>query len=266
MFQLFGLTFHLYGFLIGSAVTLAVLMGEKVISKETVRSQQYWSVVLVMLVGGLCGARLYHVWTDWPLYQYNPVRIPQIWNGGLSIIGAVVGGLLSLCVYFFVKTKSWSLTKEQFLFWGDVAALSVPFGQAIGRLGNWVNQELYGSPSSLPWAISIDPQHRLVGYEHISRYHPLFAYEALGMVGFGLLLWWIFHKKLWKLGEGFFLVSYLSWYGLFRGMLEFLRLEKATVYGTHIGLNQLLLFLVGGSCVVLLGVLCKKKCCSVRAS
>jgi prolipoprotein diacylglyceryltransferase len=64
MFQLFGLTFHLYGFLIGSAVTLAVLMGEKVISKETVRSQQYWSVVLVMLVGGLCGARLYHVWTD----------------------------------------------------------------------------------------------------------------------------------------------------------------------------------------------------------
>ncbi len=104
-------------------------------------------------------------------------------EGGLGIPGGVIGGALALIIY----TKA---RKLSFWQWADFIAPGLLIGQAIGRWGNFVNQEVYGRPSNLPWAITIDPQYRIRGFEFVEKYHPLFLYESLlNLLGAGVLLW-----------------------------------------------------------------------------
>ncbi|MBW7944710.1 prolipoprotein diacylglyceryl transferase [Patescibacteria group bacterium] len=242
-FQVLGLQFHLYGLLIGLAAATAILLAEKVVQNFPAQKAVFWQVVSAAFLGGLIGARVYHVWTDWPLYVQNFSQTWQIWNGGLSIIGAFIGGVggLIAAVWWQKKKVVW----KQVVFWMDVAVLCLPVAQAIGRLGNFVNQELYGLPSTLPWAIPIDLQHRVTGYQNFTTFHPLFAYEALGMLICAGLLWWMKQKQIWQLGSGRFMLTYFAWYGLFRSGLESLRIEKTLIAQTSIGFNQAVLFMIG---------------------
>ncbi len=242
-FQVLGLQFHLYGLLIGLAAATAILLAEKVVQDFPLQKAVFWQVVTAAFLGGLIGARLYHIWTDWPLYVQNLSETWQIWNGGLSIIGAFLGGVCGLIVAVWWQKKK--IVWQQVVFWMDVAVLCLPIAQAIGRLGNYVNQELYGLPSTLPWAIPIDLQHRAAGYQSFATFHPLFAYEALGMLICVALLWWIKRKKTWQLGSGRFALAYFAWYGLFRSGLESLRVEKTMIAQTSLGLNQVVLFTIG---------------------
>ncbi|MBW7955160.1 prolipoprotein diacylglyceryl transferase [Patescibacteria group bacterium] len=263
--QLFGLQLHAYGFILGLAMVVGVLLAEWLIKSEQQEEALFWRLLLATLVGGFVGARIYHVWTDWPLYQYNFEQVLFVWNGGLSILGALLGGAIALCftLAFETQKKAQSpgdkLEKKLFIF-SDIAALCIPISQAIGRVGNYVNQELYGPPTDLPWGIYIKPEHRIAGYEQHGYFHPLFAYEAVGMLIFAGCLWWLRQQRVWKIGQGYFTLSYLAFYGVFRGGLEFLRLEKANWWETSLGLNQVILFAIGGVAVAgLLLALLKRK-------
>lgn len=238
MLELFGIQLHLYGLLVGIGVSVGCLLAERYTKVHHRDVAEYWRVMMFVGVGGLLGARFYHVWTDWQLYQDNLSAIFAIWNGGLSIIGALIGGAIGLLIG--AKFRG-----NEVRFYLDVAALSLPLAQAIGRLGNYFNQELYGLPTSLPWGIFIEPRYRVAGFAEFDRFHPLFAYESLGLVAFFTIAWYLKSKQNWQLGSGKLALLYLAFYGLFRGCLEFLRIEKAAIAMTGWGVNQIILFVVG---------------------
>jgi phosphatidylglycerol:prolipoprotein diacylglycerol transferase len=141
-------------------------------------------------------------------------------------------------LYIFCRRR-----KLAFPLWADIAAPGLALGQAIGRWGNFVNQEVYGKPTTLPWAVRIDPAHRVVaGYENIETYHPLFLYESLwNFALMGLLLWLGRRYDHW-LKDGDLFIIYLIGYPLGRFFLEFLRLDVSMVGG--INANQMLMAVV----------------------
>jgi phosphatidylglycerol:prolipoprotein diacylglycerol transferase len=178
--------------------------------------------------------------TDWHLYVLNPVEALYVWNGGLSMLGALLGVFVGALI-----AVNQSKGNIRLLEFTDSLAIGIPFGQAIGRLGNWINQELYGAPTNVPWKLFIDPAHRLTGYEKVEYYHPLFAYELLCMVIVGAVLWY-FSKKysFFTLGSGMVSLLYLATYGWIRFFLEFLRVDKIVLGNTLFGVNQLVMLFV----------------------
>jgi len=156
----------------------------------------------------------------------------------------VIGGLVTFWIYARVK-------RLNFAQWIDIAAPGIALGQAIGRWGNYVNQELYGAPTNLPWKLYIDPQHRLPGYEHVAYYHPLFLYESLwNLFNMGLLLW-VARRYEKRLRHGDVFLLYALVYAVGRFFLEYLRLDASRI-GT-LNANQTLMALVAlGSAALLL--------------
>jgi phosphatidylglycerol:prolipoprotein diacylglycerol transferase len=179
-------------------------------------------MALIVIPLGVIGARLYHVIDQWGYYSQHPASI--IGFAGLGIYGAVIGGAIGVIIY----TK-WR--KISTLRWLDIIAPGLILAQAIGRWGNFFNQELYGYPTDLPWAIYIDPVHRLPGYEAYSHFHPLFFYEFIwDLTGFILLM--IIGRKLNnKLFNGDLFLSYVVYYGIGRFILEGLKIDVWTIAG-----------------------------------
>jgi phosphatidylglycerol:prolipoprotein diacylglycerol transferase len=129
----------------------------------------------------------------------------------------------------------------------DLSVFGLPFAQAIGRWGNYFNQELYGWPTSLPWGLYIEPQFRLRGLESFSRFHPLFLYESIAMTVFGVWVWVIDRRsrsQVWTIGSGFYFWLYLTYYAVLRFGLDFMRPDKAYSLGLDLGTNQLVLIVV----------------------
>ncbi len=174
-----------------------------------------WSVV-----AGLIGARAYHVMTDHQRFEGRWLHAFAVWEGGLGIPGGLVAGVLT----GVILARRRGLPAAELL---DVVAPAIPMAQAIGRLGNWFNQELFGRPSGLPWALRIDSGNRPPGYEHISTYHPTFLYEALWNLALAAaLLWWERHRPHDRPGRLFAL--YVAGYGLGRLWVESLRIDVAS--------------------------------------
>ena len=143
-------------------------------------------------------------------------------GGGLGIYGAMVGGLLAILLY----TRRHRLPM---LAWADLAVIGAALGQAIGRWGNFFNQELYGRPTNLPWAVTIDPLHRLPDYADFSTFHPAFLYESLwSLLTFGVLLW-LYRRRGERLLSGELLALYLVAYAVGRSLLELVRLDSRAV-------------------------------------
>jgi phosphatidylglycerol:prolipoprotein diacylglycerol transferase len=261
--EIFGLNVHLYGLILGIAIVVGIWLGEKKALDYQISSQSWWQLASSAMIGGVIGARLYHVATAWSLYKNNLLEILYLYNGGLSIIGAVLGGLLAVWLFIFLSQQSlikFSLDKKKLTFKQvlDLSVFGLPFAQAIGRWGNFVNQELYGLPTNLPWGIYIEPTKRLVGFEGWSYFHPLFLYESLLMFVFGLLVWRLEIKirqrqKLpaifgWfsglKVGSGNWFIFYIFYYSIIRFLLDFIRIDKAQFLSTPLGINQLFLLTV----------------------
>ena len=206
-------------------IIIATLVGIYVAMKEAKRRGENPDDVLTMMVIALplsvIGARLYHVVSSWAFYSQNPRLIFAIWEtgGGLGIYGVIIGGLIALIIF----QKHW---KKDILVWMDIIAPSLILGQAIGRWGNYFNQELYGYPTDLPWGITIDPQHRLAGYEAYTTFHPLFLYESLlNLLGFFLLIF-IARRMGKKLPKGDIMLLYAMYYSIVRFFLEGLRIKS----------------------------------------
>ena len=159
-------------------------------------------------------------------YFTHPLDAIAIWKGGLGIPGAVIGGALAL--YIYVRGH-----KLSFAAWIDIIAPGLALAQAIGRWGNFVNQELYGAPTNLPWAVHIDPAHRLPGFENQATYHPLFLYESLFNLGNMFFLLWLSRAYGPRLKKGDVFLTYMISYPVCRFLLEFLRLDAAQVAGIN---------------------------------
>ncbi len=204
-----------------------------------------WDGLIWVLIGGILGARIWHILTPPPSmvaigittgwYLTHPLDMISTWNGGLGIPGAIIGGVIAL--YLFCRRR-----KVSFLIWLDIAAPGVALGQAIGRWGNYVNQELYGAPSNLPWAIHIDANHRLPGYQNVETYHPIFLYELLWSLMNMAVLLWLGRRHADRLKSGDIFLVYLIIYPLGRFLLEFLRLDASRVAGLNA--NQTMMAIV----------------------
>jgi phosphatidylglycerol:prolipoprotein diacylglycerol transferase len=232
---------HYYGILLMTGALIGAFLAEFLARKRGLNTDIVWDGLLWLLIGGVIGARIWHILTppasmvaqgmDTMFYLTHPIDAINILNGGLGWPGAIFGGALALLI--FVRHNNLS-----FGVWADLAAPGLALGQAIGRWGNYINQELYGRPSTLPWAISIPPEKRIPGYETVEFYHPLFAYEALlNLVNLAILLFLGIKLKD-KLKPGDLILVYFVNYGVIRFFLEFLRLDQSPVAGLDI--NQAL--------------------------
>lgn len=189
-----------------------------------------WSGVAWCLAFGIIGARLYHVITPSPSmaaigiesaadYFRNPLQLVNLRNGGLGIYGALVGGALGIIV--FSRRHRMSA-----IAWTDLAVIGLALGQSIGRWANFINQELYGRPTSLPWAITIDPGHRLAEYIDFSTFHPTFLYASLWSFATFLLLLWLSNSKRETLLRGDLTAIYLIMFSGGRIFTELFRLDS----------------------------------------
>ena len=244
-FQIGPLTIRFYALIILAGALLGAWLASVEAKRRGKDGNLVWDILPWLLVGGIIGARLWHVFTPsasnvamgltTKYYLTHPLQILMIWNGGLGIPGAVIGGALALWIYC-------RATKQKFLEWADIIAPGLLIGQAIGRWGNFINQELYGSPSNLPWAITIDPRYRLPGFETVAKYHPLFLYESvLNLLAAGILLY-VGRKYKNKFYRGDIFLLYLVLYPVIRFALEYLRLDPSPVAGINI--NQTVMGIV----------------------
>jgi phosphatidylglycerol:prolipoprotein diacylglycerol transferase len=238
------ITLHFYGLLIVGGILVATALAGWMAQKDGKDPDHIWNSLYWLVIFGMIGARLWFVFfppitsveagqtTAWMLRNFFDVNDGPlaIWNGGLGIFGGVIGAPIGGILYARRhKLKNiWE--------WGDIGFVVAPFAQAIGRVGNFVNQELYGKPTDLPWGIRIDippPQ-----YPDATHFHPLFAYEGLWNLALGgFLLWlWLRYRQRFKPGD--FILFYLIGYGVVRFLLEFIRVETAHVPGIGINSSQ----------------------------
>lgn len=237
-----------YALLILAGIFVAIWITDKRWVARGGMSGQIGEVALWAVPAGIIGARLYHVITDWSTY-FGPggqgfVAALKVWQGGLGIWGAVLGGALGA----WYACRRYNLLLPPL---GDALAPGLAVAQAIGRFGNWFNQELFGEPTTVPWGLQIDPQHRPGGYEQFATFHPTFLYEALWCLGVAAVVWWA--DRRFRMGHGRAFALYVALYCLGRLFWELLRIDTATlILGVRV--NVFTSVLVGLGAVVYLVV------------
>lgn len=230
-----------YALLIVLGIVIAVWLGNKRYLARGGNPGVITAIAIWAVPFGIIGGRLYHVISDAQLY-FGPAgrglgAAFRIWDGGLGIWGAVALGALG--AWIGARRAGVALPPV-----ADAIAPGIALAQVIGRLGNWFNQELFGSPTTLPWALEIDVAHRPAGYEAFATFHPTFLYEALWMTGVVLVLIWA--DKRFHLGHGRVFALYIALYCTGRLWIEALRVDAAnTVLGLRLNIWTALLVGVG---------------------
>ena len=180
------------------------------------------SIAIWAVPGGIIGARIYHVITDYQLYTDRPLNALKIWDGGLGIWGGV---LLGVAVGAFVARRHHADVATLL----DCVAPALPLAQAVGRWGNWFNQELFGRPTSLPWGLEISRAQRPIGYEQFSTFHPTFLYESMWDLCVVAIV--LAAERRLRLRRGTLLAVYVVAYTFGRFFTEYLRIDKAHKIG-----------------------------------
>ena len=231
-----------YGLLMATAVITGSWFASKEIERRGKNPEDFWDMLIWVLIPAFIGARLYYVFVqsgDTAYYLQNPGQILQIWGGGIHIFGAFIFG--SIALWLFTKVR-----RLPTLVYLDAAAVGLPIAQAIGRWGNFINQELYGPPTNWPLGLRIDPQHRLapyndlIAYPEATRFHALFLYESVwNFLGF-LVLYWVSKRFAQQLRPGDLSLLYLVWYPFGRFFIEFLRTDSWFFPGTPFNVVHIL--------------------------
>lgn len=246
IFEIGPLALRWYGILLVTGMIAATTVASRYVQRKGENGDTMWDLFVVTLIPGLIGARLYYVFVQSPRgpeglgrFLENPLSILQIWTGGIHIYGGFLLGGLALILY-----ARWR--KLPVLTYLDGVGLGLPLGQAIGRVANFINQELYGPPTTLPWGLDIAPEARIAPYHDLDqfppemRFHPLFLYESLwNLIGF-LLIFWISRRFEERLLPGDLILLYMIWYPTGRFMIEFVRTDSWFFPGTPFNVVHLL--------------------------
>ncbi len=241
-----------YGIIIVAAMLVAAWVAARLAKRDGRDPDHVWGALTWAIIPAIVLARLWFV-------VFPPVSVAEqgmdfawfmqhffdlqngaiaIWSGGLSIFGAVLGGFGGAYIYF--RRNHLSLAP-----WMDIAGVALPLAQAIGRWANYVNQELYGTVTTLPWGITIDQAHRVDPFKSpvdypitTTHFHPLFLYESLWNIVAFIVLLNIFQRHRDKLRYGDIFLLYVLQYSFIRFLLEFMRVEVAHIPGTSINSSQ----------------------------
>jgi len=248
-------TIYWYGIVLAIAFVVGLISATKIAKKmyndpkaaDVVCDSSIWT-----LFAGIIGARLYFVLLSFSYYSKNLDEIFYLQQGGLSIHGAIIGGLIGGGLFCVVK-------KIDFLKYADVYALGLPIAQAIGRWGNFFNSEAFGSPTNLPWAIFIPKNNRPLGYSEFEYFHPTFLYESLWNIFIFLVLYFVL-RKVFSDKKGALFFSYLILYSIGRILIEFIRIDSVlNIMGIPIAVWVCVLTIII-SIVFLIKILNQKKC------
>ncbi|KYC35991.1 prolipoprotein diacylglyceryl transferase [Scytonema hofmannii PCC 7110] len=211
-----------YGFLIASAVLIGVSLSQYLAKRRDVNPDLLSDLSIWLVLGAIPAARLYYVLFEWSEYAQHPERIIAIWQGGIAIHGAIIGGVIAALIFAKLKRVSfWQLA--------DLVAPSLILGQAIGRWGNFFNSEAFGSPTNLPWKLYIPEGRRPPELAEFKYFHPTFLYESLwDLAVFALLITLFFRSLSGKpsLKIGTLSLIYLAGYSLGRLWIEGLRTDS----------------------------------------
>ena len=232
------LTLRAYGLMIAIGVYVGVELGRRRWEARGGDGEDIMRIAWYAVPAGLIGSRIYHVATDWKSYQGRWLDALEIWNGGLGIPGGLIAG---------VGVGVWVAKRQGMDLRSGIDALipGIPIAQAIGRLGNWFNQELFGRPSDLPWAVEIDEQHRPAEFADEATFHPTFAYEAVWNLLLAGFLLWLERKKVLKRGQ--ILPVWIIGYGIGRFLVERVRIDPASlVLGLRVNIWMSGIAVLGG--------------------
>jgi phosphatidylglycerol---prolipoprotein diacylglyceryl transferase len=214
----------------GLLIVLGIAVGTWITGLELARKGYDGALALGALFFvvplGVAGGRLYHVATEYHRYTRNPFpKVLETYDGGLGIYGAIAGGFLGLLLFSWYRGIN-------VLTFADAAAPGLALGQAIGRWGNYFNQELFGQPSDLPWSIDIEPLNRPTQFADATSFHPTFLYESMWDVLVCLVLLWIARRFSERLRTGDVFLLYVCLYSVGRFLVEILRIDAAFVVGS----------------------------------
>jgi phosphatidylglycerol:prolipoprotein diacylglycerol transferase len=216
-FQLGPLTIRWYGLLMATAMGLGLWLAYRDARRRGLDAERFLKTAELALLGGLVGARLYYVLLNLDYYSRFPGKILAVWEGGLAIHGGLIGGVLVGGWY------AWTKRLPIFAFL-DVAAPSLALGQAIGRWGNFFNEEAFGTPTDLPWRLYISPAQRPLQYAADETFHPTFLYESLWDLALFLVLAFWLRRRL-EPAPGALFLAYVGLYSLGRFFTEALRTD-----------------------------------------
>lgn len=256
--ELFGLnlTLRWYGVIVMIGVIVGSLIVERELSRRGEKGDRIWDALIYVLPAGIIGARLWYVLNAIlggnRSYLDNPASIIRVWEGGLHIFGGFLFGALAL-LYYLRQNKL-----DPWLFL-DAAGPAALVGQGIGRLANFINQELYGPPTTLPWGIPIAAEHRLPQYQELglfpvesTRFHPTFAYEMLWNFASAGLLLWLSRRYKEDIKPGAIFAGWLILAGIGRVIVEFFRPDQPKIPSLGISYSSIFAALMAIAGVILL--------------
>ncbi len=222
-FTVFNLEVRWYGIITAAALVVGFTVAYFIARYRTKKEDEILNFAPFAIIFAILGARLLHVFVNWSYYSENPLYVFAFRRGGLAIQGAMLGGILALLVFCRVR-------KLDFWLWADIAAPGLLLGQAIGRWGNFFNQEAFGRPTDLPWAIYIKPENRPFNYASYEYFHPTFLYESIANLALFILL--VIMHRFYKnrpdrLPYGIILAMYLGIYAVYRTLIEAYRIDSA---------------------------------------
>lgn len=229
-----GLEIHWYGFFLAIGALAGFFVITWLVRQYRLDDHHPSNLFFLLIIFGFIGARLWHVSNEWSYYSLHADDIVKIWNGGLGIHGGLIAGILVVIVYCAVK-------KLNFWLVADILAPGLILAQAIGRWGNYFNQELFGHPTEWAFGIPISPANRPAGFEQFEFFHPTFLYESVGsLIIFIILISWHIHRLRLKRDEnimarfdleGAIVLGYFAFYSIVRIVLETVRIDRTPIIG-----------------------------------
>lgn len=243
---IFGVHIYFYGVILAFAILAGTFVSEYTgIKFFELKKETIIDLVPYLVIFGIIGARLYYCMLNYDFYLRFPTEIIAIRHGGISIHGAILGGLIGLLI--FAKRHKISVFKL-----ADVTVIGLSLAQAIGRWGNFFNSEAFGKPTELPWKLYIAPQYRPIPYQDYEYFHPAFLYESiLDLLIFGILFGMV------KLGrtkrEGNLALIYLILYSVVRILVEYYRIDSVLyIHGIPVAiLVSAIIFIIASTLLII---------------